>query len=231
MTILSVCQDVCKDIGLDVPSAIIGQTERELVELVSTVNKIIPRLVKAHEWELLLTLATITGDAATTAWPLEADYDRMPTDMALWSSSLQTPLTHITSQNEWLGLSTYNFNYVINAWIKFGGNINIQPALALGVTATYYYISNAAVAPSTGSNKATWTLDTDTFRIDEELLRLAMIWTWKAKKGRPYAEDMEDYNDRLGQLITEDKGSKITHVGRARYPSGVNVAWPGVITS
>ena len=39
--------------------------------------------------------------------------------------------------------------------------------------------------------------DGDSFVLDERLLKLGMIWQWKANKGSPYAEDMATYGDAL----------------------------------
>ena len=56
-----------------------------------------------------------------------------------------------------------------------------------------------------------------------------MIWQWRANKGLPYAEDLENYQTALGEQIGEDKGATILHVGKARTLRGVRIAYPQTI--
>ena len=231
MTILTVMQAVTPVIGLTVPDSVISSTEREHVELTALANEMAKRIALAHDWQLLSTVETITGDGSTEAHSLPSDYDRMPKRAQVWSSSLETPLSRISSIDRWLGLDVQSYDYVINAWIIYGGQIHIKPALANAVTAKYFYQSNLIITPNGGgSNQTSFTNDGDTFRLDEDLLKLGMIWQWKANKGRPYAEDMANYEDRKERLIERDKGSRIHRMGRVRLPRGVDVAYPQTIS-
>ena len=231
MTILAICKDVAPVIGVTVPSVVYSGTARELVELQSLANRIAKRIMRAHEWELLKTVATYTGDASTTEFALPSDYDRMPVDSDMWSSDLQGPMSHITSSAEWLDFTERTSSSVTDSWTKIGGEISIKPAMATSDTAKHYYISNLIVTP-TGAppNIAAFTADDDVFRLNDELLTLGMIWQWKANKGRPYAEDMTNYEMLQSKLIREDKGSNVLVVGRRRIPSGVSLAYPQTIS-
>lgn len=226
MTILSVFQDAATVIAMTVPDLVYGSTEREDVEIGTLANTMAKRIARAHEWELFKATATYTGDGATTAFDLPSDYDRMPKKANIWSASMSAPFKHISDADRWLEYDVTSLGFVINAWTKIGGQIQIKPALASAVTAKHYYQSNLIVAPSSGSNKVAFTADNDTFRLDEELLKLGIIWQWKANKGTPYAEDMANYEELLAQRITEDKGSRKVHVGRPTFARDVDVAYP-----
>jgi hypothetical protein len=67
--------------------------------------------------------------------------------------------------------------------------------------------------------------DTDVFELDERLLKLGMIWQWKAQKGTPYAEDMATYEDALARVAGADKPMPII-IGRRPMSAAVNVAYP-----
>lgn len=233
MTVLTVIQNVCSapGIGLNVPTQVFASTEREHVELARMANKMAVAISKAYEWEKLNATATYTGDGSTEAFDLPSDYDRMPKEMQLWSSAQETPLTHVDSKNRWLGLGVQSYDFVINAWIKLGNQINIKPAMASGVTAKHYYQSNKIILDDDGSTtKSAFDADGDSFRLDEDLLELAIIWMWKKGKGRSYAEDLAEYEDRKEKLITEDAGSKTLYAGSPRMPRGLNIAYPQGIT-
>jgi hypothetical protein len=230
MTILSVFEQVCPVIGLTVPDAVMASTDREHVELAALANEMASRIAKAHEWQLFNTIATYTGDGSTEDFELPSDYGRMLKKAQVWSSSLETPLSPISDRDRWLGLDIQSFDFVINAWILYGGQIHIKPALADAVTAKHWYQSNLIVAPEAGDNKTAFTADADTFRLDERLLRLGIIWQWKANKGLAYAEDMATYEEAKEKLICDDKGSRSIRMGAVRLARGARVAYPLTIT-
>lgn len=226
MTVLSVAQDVAPEIGVSVPNLVMASTEREMIELRAVIQETATRIARGHDWQLLTTEATVTGDGSAEAFSLPSDYDRQRTKSQVWSASLETPLTPIADPDTWLGLDIQSFDFVINAWIIYGGQIRIKPALASGVTAKYMYQSNLIIAPDSGANKARFKADTDTFRLDEQLLTLGTIWQWKAGKGQPYAEEMADYEELKARLVSRDRGSRSVRVGRVRYPYDVKTAYP-----
>lgn len=229
MTVLSVITDVCKVVGATVPTQVFASTERTHVELAALANEMAVRIGKAHDWTLLRTRCTYTGDGATTQFALPSDYLRMLKKTALWSSVIQTPLTHVVDTDEWLEMQVRSVQPVVGAWTMLGGNIEILPAMASGETAMWYYVSNLLVTPSSGANTAQFTSDGDTFRLNERLLTLGMIWQWKAQKGASYSEDMANYEAALEQAISEDKGARTLRIGRPRMARDASIAYPWTV--
>lgn len=241
MTILAVTQQVAPVIALAVPTLVYGGTTREQIELASLANEMARRITAEHDWQVFKTLATFTGDAATTAFNLPADWGWLPEDSDLWRSDLAAPLRQLRSANEYLGMTVLNMSLLQNVWIMLGGQVHISPAMATGVTAKTYYQSNLIVDPASGSNKTSFTADDDVFRLapfgdsngltdGERLLKLGMIWQWKANKGAPYAEDMANYEDLKGQLITRDRGPTMIRVGRPTFARDVDLAYPQALS-
>jgi len=232
MTVLSVTREACtQGIALEQPTLLIGSTTREVVELAGLVQDVADMIARSFEWQKLNAIATITGDGATEDFDLPADYDRMLKKSQLWSSSLETPLSPISGRDKWLGLDVQSFDFVINAWIIYGGQVHVKPALATGVTAKYWYQSNKKVVATDGTTtKASFTADSDVFRLDEQLLKYGLIWRWRSMKGLPYAEDLATYGRRLEQLASDDKGSRMIRIGRSRFSQDLTVAYPQSIT-
>jgi hypothetical protein len=232
MTILSAIQDACTSgIALDKPTSVVGSATREHLELASIAQEMAEMIANSHEWEAFNTLATITGDGSTEDFDMPSDYDRMLTKSQLWSSSLETPLTPISDRDRWLELDIKTFDFVVNAWIKYGGQIHIKPALANAVTAKYWYQSNKIIVAADGTTtKTDITSDTDVFRLDERLLKLGVVWKWREMKGLSYAEDLNTYERLLAKRINQDKGSRMIRVGRVRMPGDAKVAYPTSIT-
>lgn len=227
MTTLSVIQDACTSgIALEKPTAVFGSTTREHIELASLLNEAGAMIAEAHEWQTLNRIATITGDGTDEDFTLPTDFSRMLDKSQLWSSSLETPLTPISDRDEWLGLEVQAFDFVINAWIIYGNEIHIKPALASGVTVQYFYQSHHWARSAAPTNIDQFSADTDTFRLNERLLKLALIYKWREMKGLPYAENMADYQYLLAKLINRDKGSRIIRIGKAGMPRDTTVAYP-----
>lgn len=228
-SILRIIQDAAPFIGLTVPSSVYSSADREHVELQAICNQAALMIAKAHEWEALKGQETYTGDGTTEDFDLPTDYDRMLTKSQLWSSALETPLSHIISDDEWLRLDVQAFDFVVNAWIKYGGQIHIKPAPADGVTIRFFYMNSMFALDSGGAEKSIFENDADLWRLDDELLKLAIVWLWKQSKGFPYGEDMTNYEMRKEKLISSDKGSRILAVGSRRLPAGVKIAYPQAI--
>ena len=96
-------------------------------------------------------------------------------------------------------------------------------------TVKYWYQSNL-YGRQASTNIAAFTADTNTFRLSERLLKLALIYKWREMKGLPYAENMEDYEIEKAKLIHRDKGSRIIRIGRPSLPRDAIYAYPKSIT-
>ncbi len=229
MTILSVCQEVAKVVAVAVPASITSSTTREHVELLALANEMAARIASGHEWQTFSAIHTLTGDDTTEDFNLPTNYDRMLVKAQVWSSSLETALSPITDLDRWLEMDIQSFDFVVNAWTIYGGQMHIKPALSTGITAKFFYQTNDIIADVGGSFKLAFTADDDTFRLDERMLKLGMIWQWRANKGLAYDEDMVTYETTLAREIVRDKGSRMIRVGSIRMPRDVRVAYPQAI--
>lgn len=232
MSILSTIQQVCSVIGLPVPTVVFSSTQREHIELRDIANEMAQRIsLDGHDWTLFKSLATLTGDGVAGSFPFPSDYRRMLKKARLWpSSSPYSTLTHYPDTDTWLGMQVQDFRPTIGGWTIIGDRVYIDPPLPSASTVKFYYLSNLIIKALNGPTKAEFTLDTDTFRLNERVLKLGIIWQWRANKGLPYAEDLATYEDALAMLEGSDKGSNILTIGRQRWPSEFEYAFPGVIS-
>lgn len=230
MTILDIIKEVAPVIGVDVPTVVMTSNVREHVELKALANEMAERIGKAHEWQALKVIATYTGDGVIEDFDLPADYDRMLKKAKVWSSTITQPLSHVADSDDWLGLDVQNIDLVFGAWTIYGNQIHIKTALANGATAKHWYMSNLVVSPDAGADKAAFSADDDTFRLSARLLKLGMIWQWKANKGLAYGEDMATYEELKEKLISDDKGARRIVVGTQRTPRNVDQAYPFAVT-
>ena len=215
MTVLSAIQQACATgIPLTRPTSVFGSSEREHLELAGLAIDAAAEIAKAHDWELLTRLATFTGDGSTTAFDLPSDYDRMLVETQLWSNQIDAPLVHVKDRDRWLGMQVRGQDYLTPRWIKLGNQIHFNPALGASETVQFYYVSNLLAQAEDASTKVVFTADTDSFRLDETLLSLSLVWKWRSLKKLDYAEELASYERRRAQLSGYDKGPEIIVLGR-----------------
>lgn len=230
MTLLSVVKDVCAVVGVLQPPSVFSNINgnRTMQEMVALANEMAQRIAyDTRDWTQLRSVATFNGNGVTTAFTLPADYKRMLLTSDVWTSSnTQTPLRFIPDANEWLYRRNDNVADAPNGeWTIMGGNLHIYPALASGVTANFAYLHKNCVALFGGGYGDTFVADGDSFALDERVLRLGMIWQWKAQKGSPYAEDLSTYGDALTSVMGRDSPAPII-VGRSPVSWNARVAYP-----
>ena len=227
MTVLSVIQDACAVIGLNIPDVVFTSTERESIELRTVANEMAKRIAEATDWQALRKVATITGDGTAETFALPTDYARMLKKANLWSAAQPSlSFRHVTDLDRWIEDEISGFNSILGEWIIYGGELHIRPVLANAEEVKFAYVSTYCV---TGS-KTAFTTETDTFVLDERVLKLGIIWQWKANKGLPYGEDMENYEAALSVAVGNDKGSRILTIGSGRIRGGAEFAFPHVVT-
>jgi hypothetical protein len=163
---------------------------------------------------------------ATTQFALPANYSGMLRDTHMWSSRIQTSYQHILSTDEWLMMEVQNYTSAVGRWTIIGEDLTFAPAPSSGETVKYYYRSKYFARDNAANPIAAFASDDNTFRLDEHLLTLGMIWQWRANKGLSYAEDMQNYEEYKERLIASDKGARIIHVGTVRMPVDTEVALP-----
>lgn len=219
MTILSIVQKATLSLDMEQPTVLFSSTERTWVEMANIVNICAAQILEAYDWQRLIKTATVTGDGVETAFPLPADYDRMVRDANLWSPGLTWyPSQQMQDFNQWLELQSYAIETWQQRWMIFGGNLNVMPPVADTETLRFGYISNNIV---NGPVTSQFTTDTDNFILDDELLRLSIVWNWKKIKGYDFQVELAEYGERLNSLQFSDVGARQRIIsGRGAYRSG-----------
>ncbi len=227
-TALQIVQSAAAKLGINIPGVLFGSTDRDQVELQGALIEAAAKVVQPHGWSVLRTLKTDTGTGSVTEFALPSDYSHMPEGSQVWASETQRPLSGITPE-DWLQLDVGIGDTALGAWTQFGGNMVYRPAPAAGETVKFWYISQNAVAGTDGTAKATFTADTDTFRLNDRVLELMLICEHRKQKGLDYSEEMRDAESALSLAITRDKGARmISQQGRPRLTG--QTAYPGTIT-
>ena len=230
MTLLSVVKDVCAVVGVTVPQSVFSNItgNRTMQEMLALANEMAQRIAYDNrDWTKLRTMATFTGDGTTTAFPLPANYKRMLLTSNVWrSTSTDAPMHFVSDTEEWMQRRISNASdWAGGEWTMLGGNMVIYPVMPVGQTAMFGYLDKNCIKLASGGRGDVFMGDDDTFVLDERVLKLGMVWQWKAQKGASYAEDMGTYGDALGYAMGHDSPAPII-LGRKLISASVAYPWP-----
>jgi hypothetical protein len=229
VTLLSVVQDVCAVTGVVTPASVFSGIagNRTMQEMLSLANEMAQRIAyDSREWNMQKKIGVITGDGLTEAWPMPANFKRLLLTAEVWrSTSALQPMLFIPDLDDWIQRRALNRFSAWGEWTFLAGKMNIWPVLPVGNTATFPYLDKNCVALASGGFGDSFQSDGDTFNLDERLLKLGMIWQWKAQKGSPYAEDMGTFGDALMIAMGNDTPAPIM-AGRLPVSRAVRLAYP-----
>jgi hypothetical protein len=166
-------------------------------------------------------------EGGSSAFSLPANFKRMLLTSNVWrSSSTQYPMTFVPDTDEWIRRRVGSESSAFGEWALIGGQMHIWPimhgpvpavpgvSLAVPAESAYYgYLDKNCIALSGGGFGDQFQNDLDTFALDERILKLGMIWQWKAQKGSAYAEDLGTYSDALAVASGHDSPAPII-IGR-----------------
>lgn len=243
MTVQSVCREVAAFVGVRPPPGSLfvpPEQDRTAWELVQLANEMVQRIAyDTREWTKLRSRAKFDGalipDPANptgplilqTAFNLPADFQRMLKTAQVWRSNWTTgPMEFISDPDDWLRREVQNTPSTCGSWMIEDGKMNFRPGLDVGETATFYYLRNTCVKLVGGGFGDRFMVDDDSFVLPERLLKLGMVWQWKAYKGGSYAEDIANYEDALANIQGADKPAPII-VGSMPISSDANIAYWG----
>jgi len=239
MTVQSVVREVCAVVGVRPPSGSVflsPYVDRTAWEFVQLTNEMAQRIAyDTRDWTTLRQLCTI-GFNGEINHPLPADYHRMLLTSQVWRSTNTTaPMTFVPDADDWLRGELQGRTIPVGEWTIFNNEIHIRPMLAASSAgppvvpaemAKFYYLRNTCVILTSGGFGTQFLNDADTFVLPERLLKLGMIWQWKANKGASYAEDLANYEDALSRIAGNDKPAPII-VGRYPISSDATIAYWG----
>jgi hypothetical protein len=232
MTLLTVVQDVCEVVGVVQPTSVFSSIggNRTMQEMLALANEMAQRIAyDSRDWQMFKLTQTMAGDGVTAAFPLPANYKRMLLTSNIWRSNTPlTPMRFVPDTDEWIRRRLQNWIDSRGEWTLLGGQVNIVPVMGTGITAMYGYLHKNCITLAGGGLGATFIADGDSTVLDERLLKLGMIWQWKANKGSPYNEDMATFEDAMAMTMGHDSPAPII-IDRKPASVATKTAYPFLV--
>jgi len=226
MTVLTAAQDAMAVLVGRRPAAVVSSQNEMEVEITNIAQEAAVEIMKSHDWQNLTEFYTLTGTGEET-YPLPADYDRMVQASEVYDpNSWAWGYEHINDYGVWLTQISRGFYAAPGAWMIRKNLFHFAPGPSIGQEAVFPYISKNIFTDANGSPKARITNDTDSFILDERLLKLSIIWRWLALKKMDFTEELRTYENALSQEQVRDGGARVIRRNSRRVPSGVRPGWP-----
>lgn len=201
MSILTIAKSVAKEVGLEVPDAVIGSTDRSMVELLEMANATGEELARRVDWGQLTSSTTLTGDGTDLSHSLPSGFARISSGIGVVNAAggFVRPLTRA----EWGSLTMSEG--VPRYFLLREDSLRLFPYLASAVTATLYYQTKFWCSNGT----AAFSADDDTSLIDENVFRMALNVRWRRQKGMEYADHEAEYEAALADLSRFNDRSRL----------------------
>lgn len=227
MAVLSVVSAVSAVVGADIPQRVFGSSDRHSVEMQHLINEAARDIVDRRDWLALARRMVLTGDGARIAFDLPADFGRFRLNAHFLSTDTGWRIPRLDGPEAAIA-SDYGTTAISESWRLEGGQIVIFPSLGVGATVETPYQSKHIVITQDGA-QAEFDADDQAFALDERLLKLAMIWMWKANKGLPYGQDFDNFEKALNRAISQDGPRSAISLARSEYFRDDPAAFPRTV--
>ena len=236
MSLLTICQNAAIRINFGgVPNSAYSSTDTSVLQLVAFSQDTGRELLERYDWNNLKNQALITGDGATTLFNLPSDWMRLcPSDKSPMGAliSLARPTIPLIGpvNDEWLNQMKALPAYpAYPVWRIVNNEMEIWPALASGeVVQFWYFTKNWIQSGSTSAYIQSWSGDSDTSLIDEDIIMKGTIWRWKRAKGLDYAEEFRAYELSVDRNAGQQNNERV--VSTSDYTVNSDNFCPGQIS-
>lgn len=218
MSLLTIIQGAATELKLVSPATVIGSTDPNAPQLLALANKEGKELTRRFDWQVLLKEAnftTVANEQQTTLANVGAqDFDHI-IDETMWNRSMNWRVLGPLQPDEWQRKKASAAQAAIGNWFRIrGDSILFFPVPTAGDQIYFEYGSKNWCQSEAGEAQDTWLADSDVALIDEEAIRLGIIWRFRKAKGFDYGEDFRTYEAALEAIFGADAGrSSVSMLG------------------
>lgn len=211
--VLELIQRFTSAVGFTRPSTAVGSSNTDVQQIVELLNREGRDLSRRHSWQEITFEATFTTVATQSQGALSSFIGatqsiRKIVNNTIWNHTtrqqIMGPLNAQSWQRDQAVVTTGPYpQYRIR-----GNYLLMNPVPAAGDTCYFEYVSNCWCTSSDGATyRQNVAADTDLVLLDESLIMAGLEWRWLAKKGLPYSEEFQTYEQLVNRAIG-DNGSK-----------------------
>ena len=180
MTLLTICQDAAKLIGITAPDAVTSSTDTSTIQLSAVANQEGRAQVQKYRWEVLIkegSHTTIAAESQGAMTAIATDFGRFSNN-TLWNRTTNRRYFGPITDSEWQRILAVVSGGITNYFRIRGGKLLMHPTPTVGQSVKFEYVSKNWVDTAGGAaaNADKFTADSQTTVLEEELVILGVVW-------------------------------------------------------
>jgi len=208
MTLSEILDAVLLESSVDTENVYYASTDPAVRRLVAMADRSASRLAAAHDWQALRRTYTLTLDS-NTDYALPSDFGALVADTAFQDSYIH-PIDMRTDPEYWGYLQSASSGVGPRARFRILGDRLHVYAPQSGQTVRYEYLSNHPIVDTDGTTtKQRWEADTDTFRLDDDLLVMDLVWRYQRLIGlEAWQDHRTEFMSHMRTVKGREAGAK-----------------------
>lgn len=216
MSLLTMIQRATEELGILKPLTVVGNADTQVLQLLALAKTEGEELTRRGDWEFLIeefSIVTLAAESQGKIRTLLPGYDSIVNN-TMWNRNTTTIVFGPRSKRDWAAEQARGITGPFTTFRMRGGNLIFSPVPSAGETVTGEYKTKLYCEKlSNGAGQSEWLKDDDIGRLDEDLMRLGLIWRWKRKKGFDYSEEFNTYERAVVDALAKDGGKRILNMG------------------
>lgn len=212
MSLLTIITGACQELNVVEPTAVIAATDLQTKQMLALCRKDCRDLVRRFNWQALTketSFLTVAADAQTTLTTAAADFYRY-IDGTMWNRTRFWAVGGPLTDEQWQQKKAAAAAVGVRNYFRIRGNsILFFPTPTAGDSIYFEYISNKWCQSAIAVPQTDWLADTDTALLDEEVIRMGVVWRFLKAKGLDYGEEFRSYEIALNDIFGPDGGRPI----------------------
>jgi hypothetical protein len=216
MSLLTIVQEVAKQIPVAVPTVAVGSTDETAQALLAAATWTAKHLHRIHDWSILIKQYTVTTIPTVADYELPEDFDRLVGDTA-WSRTDYERLQGGLSPQDWQMLKSGRIatpatvqSFRVQLFGQQGRKLVLDPIPTSALTLVCEYVSRNWCTASGGDEQSNWNADNDVAILDERLIELGTLYRELRRLGMSYDEEADEFERFLSLAIANDGGTAKT---------------------
>lgn len=227
MSLLTIITGACNQLNVNQPTGVMAATDPQTKQLLAMSRTECRDLMRRFDWQALTkeaTFVTAATEIQTTLAAAAADFYRY-INGSMWNRTRFWQVGGPLTEEEWQRRKAAAAAVGVRNYFRIrGNNILFFPTARAGDNVYFEYISSKWCQSAALVAQADWAADTDTSFLDEEVIRLGVVWRFLKAKGLDYSEEFRTYEAAINDIFGPDGGRQtIDMTGSSEYPIYINV--------
>lgn len=195
------CADTAIQLNQPTVTSVYTSANRFAQELLLIADETGQELVRRHDWGELVKTTTYASVPGT----LPGDFERLTqgSPVRLGTTPIRGALSDAEMNLKRGAPSTSPPRFMIRKPL-----LEVAPVPA--TTVTLEYVSSYWVRSESGTLQAGFLADTDESIIPEDIMILGMKWRWRRMKGRPFDDELAEYEAAVAYRTSNDRSVRVT---------------------